>query len=88
MLIIQSMLKVTGHLHYQDNDEKCDVDRVSTTDGGEEGKKFEYQIPIKDDSGNGKFTYDKCTCGNLDGADAPGHPEIICPEDCTISQGN
>ena len=83
MAIVPSMAKVDGHLHQQDNDESCSVDRIDQNNGGEEGKKFEYMIPIKDSSGNPMWTYNACTCGNLDHADDPGHPALMCPEDCT-----
>ena len=83
MAIVPSMAKVNGHLHQQNNDESCPVDRIDQDNGGEEGKPFELMIPIKDSSGNGKWTYDVCTCGNLDGKDDDGHPPLICPEDCT-----
>ena len=80
------MAKVNGHLHKQNNDETCSVPRIELFDGGEEGKPFEYIIPIKDSSGNGKWTEDVCTCGNLDGKDESGHPAVIYTEDCTPHQ--
>ncbi|KAF2812163.1 uncharacterized protein BDZ99DRAFT_474380 [Mytilinidion resinicola] len=83
MAIVPSVSHVKGHLHQQNNDESCDVDRISQDDGGEEGKQFEFLIPIKDSSGNGKWTYDVCTCGNVQNWADPGHPSLICPEDCT-----
>ncbi|KAF2488426.1 hypothetical protein BU16DRAFT_532218 [Lophium mytilinum] len=83
MAIVPSVAHVKGHLHEQDNDESCPVDRISQDDGGEEGKEFEFLIPIKDSSGNGKWTYDVCTCKNTDHWGDVGHPPLFCPEDCT-----
>ena len=83
MQIVPGMARVKGQLHNQDNDESCDTDRIDADHGGKEGKEFQYTIPLKDASGNGKWTPELCTCGNLDGKDAPGHPQTICPEECT-----
>ena len=86
MQIVPSMAKVTGHLEQQDGGESCPTLRIDANEGGEENKPFEYDIPIKDSSGNGKWTYDVCTCGNLNKKNDSGHPAVVCPEDCTPHQ--
>ncbi|KAF1989638.1 hypothetical protein K402DRAFT_451842 [Aulographum hederae CBS 113979] len=86
MAIVPSMALIKGHLHNQDNDETCPTNRLWNEDGLGEGVKFELQMPIKDSSGNGKWTYDVCTCKNLEHWADPGHPAVLCPEDCTPHQ--
>ncbi|KAF3023626.1 hypothetical protein E8E14_012705 [Neopestalotiopsis sp. 37M] len=41
---------------------------------------YELKIPRKDDSGNGFWTPEVCTCANFPHDD--GHPERMCIEDC------
>lgn len=83
LLIVPSMMQVKGTMRRQDNDESCPDGRVASNEGGEDGKPFEVLIPLKDQSGNGKWTYNLCTCQNVDGKDDEGHPEDKCLEDCT-----
>lgn len=82
VVITPSVVRVKGHLKKQGPDDGCDSSPVSADDGGEDNKKFEYLIPIKDKSGNAKVAVDVCTCKDKKNWADPGHPELLCPEDC------
>lgn len=82
IVITPSVVRVKGHLKRNAHDEKCKVHTVSSWDGGRENDKFEYLIPIKDQSGNAQVSIDLCTCKNRKEWADPGHPGLLCPKDC------
>lgn len=81
-VITPSVMHVKGHLKLLGPDDGCEVSPTSRDDGGEDNKKFEFWIPIKDKSGNAKISIDVCTCQNRKNWADPGHPKLLCPEDC------
>lgn len=82
MMVYPGMKLVKAHLEEMvGNDAGCGV---SPTDY--EGD-YEFKIPRKSEKGNEKSSVQLCTCGNLEGADDEGHPELKCAEDCVNPKG-
>lgn len=76
------MVEYHGYMHDEDG-EGCDVSPLNSwEDDVEDNDPFVIQLPRLSAKGNGFFAVDPCVCGNLDGWDAEGHPEMLCPEDC------
>lgn len=74
--VYPGMKKVKGHMWLMGAGDTCPMGIK-----GSEGD-WEMIVPRKDKSNNAVFTTDLCTCGNLEGADGPNHPETLCVEEC------
>jgi hypothetical protein len=82
IMVYPGMKLVKGHLKkIEGNNEGCGV---SPTDYGGD---YEFKIPRKSEKGNEQSSVQLCVCGNLEGADDKGHPELKCAEDCVNPKG-
>lgn len=68
--------RVKGRMALMAAGDKCDMG-VKGKDGD-----WEMIVPRKSKEGTPFYYADLCTCGNLKGADAEGHPEKLCVENC------
>lgn len=76
LLITPGMMRFKGHTYKRGTDESCPGEAY-----GEEAE-FEFESPRKDEGGNPYWTPDVCTCGNLEHWADPGHPALLCKDEC------
>lgn len=81
IVITPRVVHAKGHLKEMGPDDNCEVSTIAEYDGGKEGQEFEYDIPIKDNSGNAVLSVELCTCKDREHWADPGHLDL-CPEDC------